>query len=203
MSSELKLTNIKHASSSSNNLVLGSDGSATIANGTLSAGTLGSSVVFPAGGTGNSISIAYLYDEKSSGTSGGSSSTGWNTRHLNTKSDPDSFVTLNTSTFKFTLGAGTYLIHWSAPAFQSNSHQSGLYDDTAGSHLSSGTSLYSSSSNAVSNASFGYCDHTITSNNTYYIRHHFQTAITTNGLGVANASGVAEIYTYVVIYKIK
>ena len=48
MSSDLKVTNIKHASSGSNNLVLGSDGSATIANGTLSAGTLGSSVVVPA-----------------------------------------------------------------------------------------------------------------------------------------------------------
>ena len=196
MSSELKLTNLKHASSSSNNLVLASDGSATI-------NQISSSSVFPAGGTGNPISVAYLYDEKSNGTSGGSSSTGWNTRHLNAKSDPDSFVTLNTSTFKFTLGAGTYLIHWSAPAFQSNSHQSNLYDDTAGSSLASGTGLYSSSSHAVSNASTGYCNHTITSNNTYYIRHHFQTAISTNGLGVSNASGVAEIYTYVVIYKLK
>tara|TARA_R100001086_G_scaffold238348_1_gene163016 strand:- start:1742 stop:2428 length:687 start_codon:yes stop_codon:yes gene_type:complete len=44
MSSELKITNLKHASSSSNNLVLASDGSATIANATLSAGSLGSSV---------------------------------------------------------------------------------------------------------------------------------------------------------------
>ena len=45
MSSDLKVTNIKHESSASNNLVLGSDGSATIANGTLSSGTLGSSVI--------------------------------------------------------------------------------------------------------------------------------------------------------------
>ena len=44
MSSEIKVTNIKHSSSGSNNLVLASDGSATIANGTLTAGTLGSSV---------------------------------------------------------------------------------------------------------------------------------------------------------------
>ncbi len=47
MASELKLTNIKHPSSGSNNLVLASDGSATIANGTINAGTLDSSVVFP------------------------------------------------------------------------------------------------------------------------------------------------------------
>ena len=48
MSSEIKVTNIKHANSGSNNLVLASDGSATIANGTLSAGAIGSSVTYPA-----------------------------------------------------------------------------------------------------------------------------------------------------------
>jgi len=45
MSSELKLTNIKHPSSGSNNLVLASDGNVSITN-TLSAGTLGANVVF-------------------------------------------------------------------------------------------------------------------------------------------------------------
>ena len=43
MSSELKLTNLKHASSSSNNLVLASDGNVSITN-TLSAGALGDNV---------------------------------------------------------------------------------------------------------------------------------------------------------------
>jgi len=45
MSSDLKVTNIKHASSGSNNLVLGSDGNVSITN-TLSAGTLGANVAF-------------------------------------------------------------------------------------------------------------------------------------------------------------
>ena len=60
MSSDLKVTNIKHASSGSNNLVLGSDGTTTVSGGltasggianagTITAGTLGSSVVFPTG----------------------------------------------------------------------------------------------------------------------------------------------------------
>lgn len=48
MSSDLKVTNIKHESSSSNNLVLASDGNVSLS-GTLSAGTLGSSVAFPSG----------------------------------------------------------------------------------------------------------------------------------------------------------
>jgi hypothetical protein len=46
MSSEIKVTNIKHSSSGSNNLVLASDGNVSITN-TLSAGTLGGSVTFP------------------------------------------------------------------------------------------------------------------------------------------------------------
>ena len=43
MSSDLKVTNIKHESSSSNNLVLASDGNVSITN-TLSSGTIGGSV---------------------------------------------------------------------------------------------------------------------------------------------------------------
>ena len=45
MSSDLKVTNIKHADSGSNNLVLASDGNLSITN-TLSAGTLGANVAF-------------------------------------------------------------------------------------------------------------------------------------------------------------
>ena len=64
MSSEIKTTNILHPSSSSNNLVLGSDGNVSITN-TLSAGTLGSSVVVPAsiGGT-----LCYIDKAVSSGS---------------------------------------------------------------------------------------------------------------------------------------
>ena len=58
MSSELKLTNIKHPSSGSNNLVLASDGTTTVSGaltasggianaGTITAGTIGTSVTFP------------------------------------------------------------------------------------------------------------------------------------------------------------
>ena len=52
MSSELKLTNIKHPSSGSNNLVLASDGNVSITN-TLSAGTLGNNVKLMEGAIAN------------------------------------------------------------------------------------------------------------------------------------------------------
>ena len=46
--SVVKIQTLKHPSASGNNLELASDGSTTITNGTISAGTLGSSVVVPA-----------------------------------------------------------------------------------------------------------------------------------------------------------
>jgi hypothetical protein len=58
MSSELKLTNLKHPSSGSNNLVLASDGNVSITN-TLSAGTIGSSVVFPTGHVLQTVAMEY------------------------------------------------------------------------------------------------------------------------------------------------
>ena len=82
MSSDLKVTNIKHESSSSNNLVLASDGTTTVSGaftasggianaGTITAGTLGSSVVFPAGHIIQSVFSPTITnkDESSSGSS--------------------------------------------------------------------------------------------------------------------------------------
>ena len=56
--------------------------------------SIDSGVKFPAGGTGNPISIAIVGDKKSSGTSGGGySADAWSKRTLNFESDPDSIVT--------------------------------------------------------------------------------------------------------------
>ena len=103
MSSELKLTNIKHPSSGSNNLVLGSDGNVSIPN-TLSAGTIGSSV------TGQNRPYFYCShystNQTMSGSGGGDDElTVW---VEGTNGDPDS--KMNTSTGRFTPSiAGIYL----------------------------------------------------------------------------------------------
>ena len=72
MSSEIKVTNIKHSSSGSNNLVLASDGTTTISGaltasggianaGTISAGTIGTSVIFPTRSDFGIIEIFVIY----------------------------------------------------------------------------------------------------------------------------------------------
>ena len=204
MASIIKVDEIKSQANGSA-LSIASGGAITVNNGlsgTLS-GTISSSTVFPAGGTGNPISVAVIADEKSNNTDGGDAPTGsYVTRVINTEiSDPDGIVSIASN--QFTLGAGTYLINWSAPALQVNNHQSLLYDITGSAILEVGESAYTSSSDTVVTRSKGSFIHTITSNNVYEIRHQCGTAKTTNGFGVVAAFGQVEIYTLVIIYKLK
>lgn len=66
-------------------------------------------------------SIAYLADQKASGTSGGAATSGsYQTRELNTEIfDPDAIVSLASN--QFTLGAGTYEIEWWVPMYNQSS----------------------------------------------------------------------------------
>ena len=85
------------------------------------------------------IDIAIIADQKSSGTHGGTFTSGaWRTRDLNTEiSDPDGIVSISSN--QFTLAAGTYLIEYSAPGHDTDSHQTSLYDITGSAYLNYGT----------------------------------------------------------------
>ena len=195
MSSDLKVTNIKHADSTSNNLVLGSDGSATI-------NQISSSSVFPAGGTGNPVSVAVICDKKDSTTDGGTFTSGaWQTRDLNTEiSDPDGIVSIASN--QFTLGAGTYLISWSATAYYVDRHISRLYDvtNTTG-YL--GTVQYAKSGVGITTSSTGEGIVTPSGSNLYEIQHRCYTSKSTNGFGSQSLGIDENIYCKVVIYKLK
>ena len=90
-----------------------------------------------------SSSYAIICDEKATGANaGGAAGDTTHDRTLNTKVyDPDSIVTLHSSN-QFRLGAGTYIIEWSAPAYDTNEHIAWLYDVTNGSTISMGSSEY-------------------------------------------------------------
>lgn len=171
-----------------------------------SAVTLDSSVVFPAGGTGNPISVAIICDEKATDSLGGSSTgDGELDRELNTTiSDPDSIVSISSN--QFTLGAGTYLIEFSAPCYASNRHHVRLYDQTAGDYVtkSFGSSEFSPNSDNVQSRSFGANIVSPTSSNIYKIRHYTTTGVSNSGLGIDQEnSGAKCIYTIVKITKLK
>jgi len=149
----------------------------------------------------DAISVARITDSKASGTSGGTFTSGaWRTRDLNTiEDDPDSIVTLASN--QFTLGAGTYLIQWSAPAIKAGSHKTQLWDVTGSTDLAKGTSEYTASADSIQTQSFGFDIVTLTASNTFEIQH--RTAIThaTNGFGVPS-SMAAEKYAMVTIFKL-
>lgn len=200
--------NVSDDSTTRSNLGLGTiatqdSSNVTITGGNISSATLASSVIFPAGGTGNPISVAVIADEKSAGTDGGTFTSGsWQDRDINTElSDPDSIVTISSN--QFTLAAGTYVIEWSCPAFRVNAHKTQLYDVTGTQVLSVGSVEYADSTYNGYSRSIGAFIHTISSNNTYKIQHQSGATRTTNGFGTNLSVSVAEIYTIVKISKLK
>ena len=147
------------------------------------------------------ISVARITDSKTSGTSGGTFTSGaWRTRDLNTiEDDPDSIVTLSSN--QFTLGAGTYLIQWSAPGYRVDRHKTQLYDVTGATDLGKGSSEYTSNAHSIQTISVGSDVVTLTANNTFEIQHRCGTTVNPNGLGVESGMA-AEKYAMVTIFKL-
>ena len=205
MASVIKVDEIKSQANGSA-LSIASGGAVTVNNGlsgTLS-GTISSSTVFPAGGTGNPISVAVICDQKAYNVAGGTFTLGaWRTRDLNTEiSDPDSIVSISSN--QFTLGAGTYFISWLCPAYKVSNHSSRLYDITGSTDLAYTTSSHASSGSGVQNEVFGSFIHAPSSSNTYEIQHRSIGTFATYGLGVGtDISGANSMYTKVIIYKLK
>ena len=147
------------------------------------------------------ISVAHITDTKAQGTHAGTFTNGaWRTRDLNTiEDDPDSIVTLSSN--QFTLGAGTYLIEWSAPAIYVGRHQTRLYDVTGTTGLGLGSCEYSDLGSGSTDRSMGFDVVTLTANNIFEIQHHCSTTRTTNGLG-NYGNFTDEKYAMVTIFKL-
>ena len=144
------------------------------------------------------LKVAYLKDEKPSGTYGGSAVAGWQDRTLNTKEDANNLVVLSGN--EFTLSAGEYQIEWSAPAYGTNGHQTKLTNVTSGTTQEPGSSEYINVSGGLTQTrSFGSTRVKITSDTTYKIEHHCDQAQATNGLGIYTTSSEPSVYTQVTI----
>ena len=148
------------------------------------------------------FSVALLAEEQPNNTVGGTFTSGsWVTRTLNTEvSDTDGIVSLSSNVF--TLGAGTYLIEWSAPAYQVGNHQTRLYDNTNSTVIKYGTDEHASASAGVGTRSFGAMEITISTSTGYKIEHRCATTSTTYGLGTNSSFGNVEVYTQVKIIKL-
>ena len=142
--------------------------------------------------------VAYLTDERPSGTApGGGSGNTWHERTLNTKEDPSNLVTLSNN--QFTLAPGTYDIEWSAAGYRCDGHKARLINVTDGLTQDVGDSRWSISnaSSAVTHSE-GYTRVSITSDTTYKIEHFIQVS-GTESFGKPSNSGEPEIYAKVKI----
>ena len=157
------------------------------------------------GGIAGVTKVAQLWDEKTSGTDGGTFNSGsWIDRTLNQENDPNGIVVLNSGNVYWELEAGTYRITWSAPANNVHLHKTRLvYADNSG----FGSPTYIKGSSGFDSAnmdpnsqtrSFGDTQLTITAKRYFKIQHRCTISQTAYGLG--GATGLdAEVYTQVFI----
>tara|TARA_B100000287_G_scaffold195860_1_gene184986 strand:+ start:5647 stop:6267 length:621 start_codon:yes stop_codon:yes gene_type:complete len=166
------------------------------------------------------VSYARLEDRKSQNTGGGSNTGGTSElRDLNTEAlDPDGIIigfnnnatsgnlkangtnyTVQPGAKYWTLGAGTYVIRWSAPMYHTGRHKTFVYDETNSSFVAYGTAEYAYYSTTRSTGSGRV---TLTGNTTFSLNHRGETGISSNGFGVeSNFGSQHETYSVVEIYK--
>ena len=149
---------------------------------------------------------AIISDQKTEDTHGGTFTQGaWRTRDLNTEiADPDGIVSIANN--QFTLGAGTYLVVATAPAYRVDAHKVKLYNATSSSDVAFGTPGYSANGDGrVTDTSTVRCRVTVTGSTAFEIQHKNSDTRSSNGFGVAAGTLASDIgpetYTVVEIYK--
>lgn len=157
------------------------------------------------GGSTSTVQIAYISDQKSSGTNGGTFTSGaWQVRDLNTLStvNSPSWITAN-GTNNFTLATGVYDIEASAPAYQVNNHKIKLINTTDVVDVLFGTTEESVPTGNVQTRTFLQGAFVVSGSKSFQIQHQCLTTASGSGFGdAASFSGIVEIYTQVKITKI-
>lgn len=147
--------------------------------------------------------LAYIRDEKTAGTNGGTFTSGaYQTRDLNTLVDSSGIVT-TLSGNAFTLPAGKYRIKARAPAFRVDAHQAKLRNTTDSTDVILGSVSYSGSA-----ASYGQTDSviegefSISASKTFSILHQCATTFASGGFGSGPSFGNNVVFTMVEIEKL-
>ena len=146
-------------------------------------------------------SWAFIVDQKANATDSGTFTQGaWRTRDLNTEiADADGIVSISSN--QFTLAAGSYLVQWSAPAYQVNNHQTRLYDVTGGAVIHYGTVAFTHDQYSSTQRSFGAARITPSGSNVYSIEHRCGNTISNEGFGAKASFGNVLHNTEVLIMK--
>lgn len=146
------------------------------------------------------LPILIARDEKTSGTNGGTSLTGFQTRTLNTvMSNTISGASLASN--RVTLPSGTYLVFASAPA-RVGAHAVSLYNDTDSELIMTGTSEQNDSAVTISSRSFVSGVFTISKRKSIRLDHYITSGIVDTGLGIAVNTGYVEVYAEITLIKV-
>jgi len=143
----------------------------------------------------------FAIDQKGQGVPGGNANTTTTvTRTLNTVVG-NTIIGASLIANQITLPVGTYYAEFRAPAIAVHEHTCWLNNNTAGSVAIYGSSEFNSV-NAVSNASVGFGEFTLTTPSVFELKHYTDTAHAADGLGApVNLAGRPEFYSSVKIWK--
>jgi len=164
--------------------------------GTVTAGTIGTGVTFPAG---HVVAQALIQDRKAYNAHGGTFTAGdWRLRDLNDEVfDPENIVSISSN--KFTLIAGSYIVQWQCPMQNSGYSGSKLWNETDSAYPGNGygTSSYTDSSvgNLTTGHTFGCAIFTISGSKEFGVYHYQNTTSSSWGFGAGFDTNTAS-YTH-------
>lgn len=143
-----------------------------------------------------------LVDVKTSGTAGGTTINGIQTRNLNTiATNAGDIISLASN--QFVLRAGTYRIFASAPAYRCDAHRIFLWNVSDSARTLNGKSSSAANTDNVQSLAVLNGVFTISANKTFEIRHYTTVSIATFGLGIAaGEASQSEIYTEVELWRL-
>ena len=210
--STLKTTNITHGSNSgTENIVLDSSGNATINGNTTITGNTTISGNLSVTGTAPGIFASYALLAHIHTANYSVPSNNWETRPLTTELDPFSIVTLDTSNYRFSLGAGDYLIKWRETFYDQGDAKSAFrkWNGSAYVNADYGESFdiainqYSHTQYPSQVTTTGTTRTTVPSGQTYIfaIRHHVDDSASSSSGGRNTDLTTNEVHAIIEIYK--
>lgn len=146
--------------------------------------------------------VLHVRDEKTSGTDGGTSVSGIQTRTLNT-TILNNITGASLSSNQFILPAGNYKIDMNTSAYQTGRTRCILYNITDAAIEYIGMSnLADSTQDGTANVLLNNYKFTLAESKTFELRQYCQEAESNVGLGVPSSMGEIEVYSEVFIEKI-
>ena len=156
----------------------------------------------PAAGGAFETKLLHIEDQKSSGTSAGTFTSGADrTRELNTVVTNE-ITGASLATNQITLPAGDYYAEILAPAYRVENHKALLWNITTSTTLLSGQSADAASGANSKTDSCVMGRFTLAGTNVLEARHRSTLSRSSNGLGRATSYGAYELYTIVKIWRV-